>query len=87
MLDLLFAFAAWYLCGVAGFLYWWSEDFAVDARALLDALVMGLMGPITILGGYLIHRIMPLGEMEDEDGPKPIPVRIRTDDRRRPPRR
>lgn len=80
MWDLLIAFAAWYVCGMAGFLYWWSEDFRVDARVLFDALAFGIMGPITILAGWLIHRL-PVGS---EGDPEPIRIRI-DDDRRRPP--
>lgn len=79
MWDLLLAFAAWYLSGVVGFLYWWTEDFRADARALIDALAFGVMGPITILGGWLIHRIALI---DDERNLKSIPLRI-DDDRRR----
>jgi len=78
MWDLLLAIAAWYLCGVVGFLYWWTEEFRFDARAFIDALGFGLMGPVTVLGGWLIHRLMLL---EDERELKPIPIRI--DDHRR----
>ncbi|HYG91499.1 MAG TPA: hypothetical protein VD978_35185 [Azospirillum sp.] len=81
MWDLLFAFAAWYLCGMAGFLYWWSEDFRVDARALTDALAFGIMGPITILCGWLIHRLT-LAEEENELKP----IQVRTDDECHPRR-
>lgn len=81
MWDFLMAFAAWYLSGVVGFLYWWTEDFKVDARALVEALAFGIMGPATILGGWLIHRVLVA---PDEGQLKPIPIRI--DDRRRPRR-
>ncbi len=82
MWDLLLAGAAWYLCGVVGFLYWWTEDFRVEGRTLADALGFGIMGPVTVLGGWLIHRVMLV---EDERALKPIPIRI--DENRRRPRR
>ena len=82
MWDLLLAVAAWYLCGVVGFLFWWTEDFRADARTLADALAFGLMGPVTVIGGWLIHRVMLV---EDERELKPIRIRI-DDDRRRPRR-
>ena len=80
MWDVLLAFAAWYLCGVAGFLYWWTEDFQVDGRAVIDALAFGVMGPVTLLAGWMIHRLMLV---EDERALKPIPIRIDDDRRRR----
>jgi len=80
MWDLLLAFAAWYLCGVVGFLYWWTEDFQADRRTLAEALGFGVMGPVTVLGGWLIQCVMLVA---DERELKPI--RISTDDRR--PRR
>lgn len=81
MWDLLLAAAAWYLCGVVGFLYWWTEDFRADARAVAEALVFGVMGPVTVFGGWLIHRVLLVEEQRELK-----PVRIRTDDRRRPRR-
>lgn len=78
MWDLLLAFAAWYLCGAVGFLYWWSEDFQVDGRTLIDALGFGLMGPVTVLGGWLIHRLVLLEDERDL-----MAIRIRTDEDRR----
>jgi len=81
MWELLMAVTAWYLCGVVGFLYWWTEDFQADARTLADALMFGVMGPVTVLGGWLIHRVMLVEERELK------PIRIRIDDDRRRPRR
>lgn len=77
MWDVLLAVAAWYLCGVAGFLYWWTEDFQADARAVAEALVLGIMGPITVVAGWLIHRVLLVEEPRELK-----PIRIRTDDRR-----
>lgn len=76
MWDLLLAAAAWYLCGVAGFLYWWTADFPADARTLREALMLGVLGPVTVVGGWLIHHALP---------PTPAlrPIRVRSDDRRR----
>ncbi|PWC53577.1 hypothetical protein [Azospirillum sp. TSO22-1] len=82
MWDLLLAGAAWYLCGVVGFLYWWTEDFQADARTVAEALVFGAMGPATVLAGWLIHRVLLAGEPRELK-----PIRIRTDDDRRRPRR
>lgn len=78
MWDVLMAVAAWYLCGVVGFLYWWTEDFRAGRRTLAEALGFGIMGPVTIFGGWLIHRVMLVA---DERELKPI--RIRSDDDRR----
>ncbi|HEY0834664.1 MAG TPA: hypothetical protein VGE72_12215 [Azospirillum sp.] len=80
MAALFWTFAAWYACGVAGFLYWWTEDEPVDGVILLDALAFGLMGPLNLLLGYLIHRL-PGDAAAPEEG-EPVPVRIRTRDRR-----
>jgi hypothetical protein len=78
MAALFWTFAAWYACGVAGFLYWWTEDAPVDRVVLVDALAFGVMGPCNLLLGYLIHRLPDAEEGEGE----PVPVRIRTRDRR-----
>lgn len=56
MVELIFAGLAWYACGVAGFLYWWTEDHSFSTAVLPDAFGMGVLGPIAVLAGYLIHR-------------------------------
>ncbi|WP_448189474.1 hypothetical protein [Azospirillum sp. sgz301742] len=58
MFALFLTFLAWYACGIAGFLYWWSEDCEVDGMALIDSLAFGIMGPLNVLTGYLVHRLM-----------------------------
>ncbi|HYG91498.1 MAG TPA: hypothetical protein VD978_35180 [Azospirillum sp.] len=58
MSALLLMFLAWYICGIAGFLYWWTEDYAIDGMALFDSLAFGIMGPLNLLTGYLVHRLM-----------------------------
>lgn len=77
MTDMLLALAAWYVCGVAGFLYWWTEDFALDRRALRDALAFGVMGPAALAAGWMVHRILRRehGDLQ--------PIRIESRDRRR----
>lgn len=62
MFALFLTFLAWYACGIIGFLYWWSEDCEVDGMALFDSLAFGIMGPLNLLTGYLVHRLM-----SDED--------------------
>ena len=82
MWDVLLAAAAWYLCGVVGFLYWWSEGSRADARAVAEALAFGVLGPVTVFGGWLVHRVLPVEERCELK-----PIRIRTDEHRRRPRR
>jgi len=58
MSALFLTFLAWYACGIAGFLYWWTEEYEVNGAVLLDALAFGIMGPLNLLTGYLVHRLM-----------------------------
>ncbi len=81
MQNMLIALIAWCLCGVVGFLSWWSKDLPVDAYALDDALASGVLGPITIvsgalLSGWLLHRFMRVAE---ENARKPIRIRSNRD--------
>lgn len=62
MSALAFAFIAWYLCGIAGFLYWWTEEYEITPDLFIDMVPLGMLGPITLLAGYFIHR-----EMSPED--------------------
>ncbi|MGQ9369864.1 hypothetical protein [Azospirillum sp. ST 5-10] len=83
MPELPIAAVAWYACGIAGFLYWWADEADTDRRLLRDALVVGLLGPVTVLAGLLIrHGLRPhetAGELR--------PIRVRSDDHRRDRRR
>lgn len=77
MHELFLTFLAWYACGVAGFLYWWTEDGDLDEMALFDSLSFGIMGPLNLLLGYLVHRLMTaeaLAEAEAEAEADPRPV-------------
>lgn len=56
MSALAFLFIAWYMCGVAGFLYWWTEEYDVTPDLIVDMIPLGMLGPLTILAGYFIHR-------------------------------
>jgi len=58
MTTLILAALAWYACGVAGFLYWWRADDAVDRVVLADSLAFGLMGPLNWATGWLVHRLL-----------------------------
>lgn len=58
MSELFLTFLAWHACGVAGFLYWWTEDCEIDGMVLFDSIAFGLMGPLNLLLGYLVHRLM-----------------------------
>lgn len=79
MPELSIAAIAWYACGVAGFLYWWTDDARLDPRLLRDALAFGLLGPVTALAGLLIrHGLRPHEDVGDLR-----PIRIRSDDGRR----
>ncbi len=62
------AILAWYACGVGGFLYWWREDCEVDGVVLADSLVFGIMGPLNLLTGYIVHRLLGGRRVEAEAG-------------------
>jgi len=55
--PLLFALI-WYVTGVGGFLWWWTEDQAVDGFALAEGCMAGVLGPLTLLLGFCVHRLM-----------------------------
>ena len=67
MSALLLTGLAWYACGIAGFLYWWSEEAEVDGTAVLDSLAFGIMGPLNLLTGYLVHRLMSDADRAEAD--------------------
>lgn len=66
MSALILTLLAWYACGIVGFLYWWTEDGALDDMAVLDSLGFGIMGPLNLLLGYLVHRLMIEAPEESE---------------------
>jgi hypothetical protein len=45
----------WYIVGVLSFIYWWTSELDLDFNALLLGFVVGLIGPIALVFGYLVH--------------------------------
>jgi hypothetical protein len=53
---ILLVFIAWYLIGIASFLFWWSREFAITTTDLSVSLAIGLTGPIAWILGYSLHH-------------------------------
>ena len=45
----------WYACGVAGFLYWWTQEYDFTTREIFIAAVLGIAGPLTFIIGAAAH--------------------------------
>lgn len=68
MTDLLFALAAWYACGVAGYGYWCFDGWRPERASEWGvALVLGLLGPVVPLAGWLV-RLLSDNTPDDRDG-------------------
>jgi zinc transporter ZupT len=46
----------WYISGIAGFVYWWTSEFDLESPEIALAVLLGLLGPITFVMGYIIHK-------------------------------
>lgn len=72
---------AWYAAGVAGFLWWWTQDEPLDRHALAEACMAGVLGPVTLLLGLCVHRLMdadPIAKAGEAHAPSPsIPLQTR----------
>lgn len=55
MLITLLIILAWYVSGVCGFLYWWTKDYDFTDEHVLTAIVAGILGPLSLLFGLIIH--------------------------------
>jgi hypothetical protein len=51
----LFWIGLWWVVGVAAFVYWWTQDCDLGWSEAILACFAGLMGPIAILFGYMLH--------------------------------
>jgi hypothetical protein len=54
-MNFFFWIAIWYVCGLAGFIYWWTREFPLTWRRIPLMLLCGSMGPLTWLVGWNIH--------------------------------
>ena len=45
----------WYLIGVGGFVFWWTQDWDFTVNELFLMIVVGGLGPLTWFIGFLIH--------------------------------
>lgn len=77
---------AWYAAGVAGFLWWWTQDEPLDRHALAESCMAGVLGPVTLLLGLCVHRLMdadpiaadPIAKAGEAPPPGPsIPLQTR----------
>lgn len=48
-------FIAWYLTGIYSFWFWWAMELKLIPPDLYESLLMGLLGPIAWILGYLAH--------------------------------
>lgn len=50
------AVLAWWISGVAAFIFWWTKDWDLKVSDLVSALLLGLMlGPFAFIVGFLVH--------------------------------
>jgi hypothetical protein len=47
--------SAWWLSGMAGFVFWWTREWAMEPFEYLVAVMAGILGPFSWLVGYGIH--------------------------------
>jgi hypothetical protein len=52
---ILLVFIAWYLMGIASFLFWWSREFNIITNDLFMSLIVGVLGPTAWMLGYIMH--------------------------------
>ena len=45
----------WLLSGVAGFIFWYTKDTDFKTTHILPALLVGIIGPISWVVGYMIY--------------------------------
>ncbi len=46
----------WLVIGTLGFIYWWTTEFEFEKDDIMFSLFMGLIGPMTWIAGYFIHK-------------------------------
>lgn len=46
---------AWYLVGMASFVYWWTSEYDLETNQLFTIFIAGLVGPFSFLIGWIIH--------------------------------
>lgn len=55
MILVIASIVLWYASGIAGFIYWWTRDWSLTTGDLLFSLLIGLMGPLSWIVGWMIH--------------------------------
>ena len=45
----------WYICGIRGFVYWWTTEWDFTINKVGVCLFVGISGPLAWLIGYFIH--------------------------------
>ena len=51
MMELIL-FVLWLVCGVAGFIYWWTKEHDFTSDDILFALIAAILGPVAWLEGW-----------------------------------
>lgn len=55
MIYIILAGICWYGVGVFGFIYWWTSEYDLDTTEFAMALIIGIIGPLAFLFGWMIH--------------------------------
>lgn len=53
----LFFILAWWVVGVAGFIFWWTSEFNFRTDILPFSFLMGILGPLAWAVGYYVHNV------------------------------
>ena len=56
MITTILLITAWYISGVASFIYWWTSEFDFTTAQIHICSFMGMLGPIAMIAGFIIHR-------------------------------
>lgn len=49
---------AWYVIGVLSFIFWWTKDYNITVFEVPLTLLIGIIGPIAFLIGWVVHGDM-----------------------------
>lgn len=45
----------WYIAGITGFIYWYTTEFNLKEDDIPMMLMLGFIGPVAWIIGYLLH--------------------------------
>ena len=60
--TLIIIIITWVLCGVFGFIYWWTTEYDLTVNEIHLIIFSACMGPISLIVGYIVHK-KPLNKM------------------------